>query len=477
MRGGQGERGFESKLSSYIFFCKDVFKTDSLDEIDYPMIEQIILWNTLFEDRSILRHKIEETYGDKLTVEQIKVICKKRFAGWGRLSRKLLSGIKVDTDTGRKSIMDVLREGNPNEGQRSRAMVFMEVLRDEDLGFQKEVDDFNKKYFNEQNNGLMDVNDLSGSPAIRRSINQAVRIVDEVALIAKKSPANIFIEVTREEDDPRKKGRRTRRRYDDIKNALETFKGEDPQLWQELCDKSPSDLDERLSLYFMQRGKCMYSERPIRIEELHTGKYEVDHIIPRSYIKDDSLENKVLVYREENQHKTDAMLIDPSIRRKMGGFWRMLYGAKLIGDKKFRNLFRSQIDDKAMKGFVARQIVETSQIVKLVQMLLEVRYPDTKIVPVKASISHDLREAAGLVKCREANDFHHAHDAYLACRVGLFIQKRHPSVYDNPIGLAHIMRDYARMQAREYKESHRIVHTKGFIVNSFLSSGFDKETG
>lgn len=477
VRGGQGERGFESKLSSYIFFCKDVFKTDSLDEIDYPMIEQIILWNTLFEDRSILRHKIEETYGDKLTVEQIKVICKKRFAGWGRLSRKLLSGIKVDTDTGRKSIMDVLREGNPNEGQRSRAMVFMEVLRDEDLGFQKEVDDFNKKYFNEQNNGLMDVNDLSGSPAIRRSINQAVRIVDEVALIAKKSPANIFIEVTREEDDPRKKGRRTRRRYDDIKNALETFKGEDPQLWQELCDKSPSDLDERLSLYFMQRGKCMYSERPIRIEELHTGKYEVDHIIPRSYIKDDSLENKVLVYREENQHKTDAMLIDPSIRRKMGGFWRMLYGAKLIGDKKFRNLFRSQIDDKAMKGFVARQIVETSQIVKLVQMLLEVRYPDTKIVPVKASISHDLREAAGLVKCREANDFHHAHDAYLACRVGLFIQKRHPSVYDNPIGLAHIMRDYARMQAREYKESHRIVHTKGFIVNSFLSSGFDKETG
>lgn len=478
VRGGQGEHGFESKLGSYIFFCKDVFKTDRLDEADYPMIEQIILWSTLFEDRDILKRKIEEAYGGgRLTSEQIKAICKKRFTGWGRLSKRLLTGIKVDTDTGRKSIMDVLREGNPNDGQRSRTMVFMEVLRDEDLGFQKAIDDFNRNYFSKYNEGLMDVNDLPGSPAIRRSINQAVRIVDEIVSIAKKSPANIFVEVTRDEDDPRKKGRRTKRRYDAIKSALEAFKKDDPQLWKELCTKVPSDMDERLSLYFMQRGKCMYSGRPIKIEELHTGEYEVDHIIPRSYIKDDSLENKALVYREENQHKTDALLIDSSTRRKMGGYWRMLHDAKLMGDKKFRNLFRNHIDDKAMKGFVARQIVETSQMVKLVQTLLEARYPNTRIVPVKAGISHDLREAAGLVKCREANDFHHAHDAFLACRIGLFIQKRHPIVYDNPIGLARIMRDYARVQAREYRKSHCLAHTQGFIVNSFLSSGFDKETG
>lgn len=481
VRGGQGENGFESKLGSYIFFCKDVFKTDTLNEADYPMIEQIILWNTLFEDRAILKRKIEKAYGEgnggKLTDEQIKVICKKRFTGWGRLSRKLLTGIKVDTDMGRASIMDVLREGNPNEGQRSRMMVLMEALRDEDLGFQKKIDDFNKAYFAEQGEGLMSVNDLPGSPAIRRSINQAIRIVDEIASIAKKAPSNVFIEVTREEDDPHKKNKRTKKRYEEIKSALENFKAEDSQLWQELNEKSPNDLDERLSLYFMQRGKCMYSSRPIKLEELHTGKYEVDHIIPRSYIKDDSLENKVLVYREENQTKTDVMLIDPAIRRRMGDYWRMLHKAKLIGDKKFNNLMRDHIDNKTMKGFVARQLVETSQAVKLVQTLLEVRYPNTKIVPVKANISHDLREAAGLVKCREANDFHHAHDAYLACRVGLFIQKRHPSVYDNPIGLAHIMRDYARKQAGEFNKKHSMAHTKGFIVNSFMTSGFDKETG
>lgn len=473
--GGQGESGFESKLGSYIFFCKDVFKVDRLSHSDYPMIEEIILWNTLFEDRGILKEKIEEAYGDRLTPEQIKTICKKRFTGWGRLSRKFLEGLKVNIDGARVSIMDVMREGSPVGRGNQRAMVLMEVLRDEDLGFQKRVDDFNRKYF-ESHDVLVDINELPGSPAIRRSVNQAVKIVDEVVSIAGHAPKNIFVEVTRE-DDPKKKGKRTRRRYDELRIALQQFKNEDPVLWKELNERSAGNLDERLTLYFMQRGKCLYSGRPIDINQLGSGVYEVDHIIPRTYVKDDSLENKALVYREENQRKTDAMLIDESVRRKMAPYWRMLHDAKLIGDKKFNNLLRSHIDDKAMRGFIARQLVETSQMVKVLQSLLEARYPETNVVPVKAGISHDLRKAAGLVKCREANNYHHAHDAFLACRVGLFIQKRHPGIYENPIGCARLIRNYVRAQSVAYNHGSESIGSNGFIVNSFMSSGFDKETG
>lgn len=111
-----------------------------------------------------------------------------------------------------------------------------------------------------------------------------------------------------------------------------------------------------------------------------------------------------------------------------------------------------------MKGFVARQLVETSQMVKLAQSLLEARYAGegTKIVPVKASMSHNLREAAGFVKCREANDFHHAHDAYLACRIGLFIQMRHPGIYDNPIGYTHVIKNYVSSQAKQFNHTHHM---------------------
>ena len=485
VKGGQGESALESNLGSLIFFTKDVLHDELVPGTKlYEDVETIILWNTLFEDRAILKEKLETEFGPSgnglLDDAQIKAICKKRFTGWGRLSKKFLCGLKVDAQNGRSvSIMDVLREGNPNSTRRNgETMVMMEALRDEDLGFQKAVDAANRAYYAEEGSSL-GVNDLPGSPAIRRSLNQAIRIVDEIVSIAGHAPANIFIEVTRDEDE-RNKGKRTRRRYEQLKAALEAFKKDDPQIWEEFRGISPADLDERLTLYFMQRGKCLYSGCPIKIEQLsNAGLYEVDHIIPRAYIKDDSLENKALVYREENQRKTDELLLDESIRRKMSAQWRTLHDAGLIGDKKFNNLLRSHITEGAMRGFIARQLVETSQMVKLTQSLLEARYADagTKIVPVKASMSHNLREAAGFVKCREANDFHHAHDAYLACRIGLFIQMRHPGIYDNPIGYTRVVQDYVRSQADEFNRRHQMPGSAGFVINSFMKSGFDKETG
>ena len=485
VKGGQGESALESNLGSLIFFTKDILHDELVPGTKlYEDVETIILWNTLFEDRAILKEKLETEFGPSgnglLNDTQIKAICKKRFTGWGRLSKKFLCGLKVEAQNGRSvSIMDVLREGNPNSTRRNgETMVMMEALRDEDLGFQKAVDAANRAYYAEEGSNL-GVNDLPGSPAIRRSLNQAIRIVDEIVGIAGHAPENIFIEVTRDEDE-RNKGKRTKRRYEQLKVALEAFKKDDPQIWEEFKGTAPSDLDERLTLYFMQRGKCLYSGRPIDINQLsNAGLYEVDHIIPRAYIKDDSLENKALVYREENQRKTDELLLDESIRRKMSAQWRALHDAGLIGDKKFNNLLRSHITEGAMRGFIARQIVETSQMVKLTQSLLEARYADagTRIVPVKASMSHNLREAAGFVKCREANDFHHAHDAYLACRIGLFIQMRHPGIYDNPIGYTRVVQDYVRSQAEEFNRRHHMPGSAGFVINSFMKSGFDKETG
>ena len=491
VKGGQGESALESKLGSYIFFTKDIFPGAEIEPGSklYRDIETIILWNTLFEDRAILREKLEDEFGDAgsglLGGAQIKAICKKRFAGWGRLSERFLCGIKVEAQNGRRvSIMDVLRDGNPNSTRCSgETMVMMETLRDEDLGFQKAVDEANRAYYAAEGSEL-GVNDLPGSPAIRRSLNQAIRIVDEIAHIAGHAPANIFIEVTQDEDE-KNKGKRTKRRYEQLEEALEAFKKDDPKIWDELKATSPGDLDERLTLYFMQRGRCLYSGRPIDINQLsNAGLYEVDHIIPRAYIKDDSLENKALVYREENQRKTDELLLDKDIRNKMSHEWQVLHDAGLMGegsrgDKKFNNLMRSRITKGAMKGFVARQLVETSQMVKLAQSLLEARYAGegTKIVPVKASMSHNLREEAGFVKCREANDFHHAHDAYLACRIGLFIQLRHPGIYDNPIGYTRTIKNYVSAEAKQFNRTHHMPGSAGFVINSFMTSGFDKETG
>ncbi len=495
VEGGQGASGLESKLAAHIFFAKDIFGVEKLDRADYPMIEEIILWNTLFEDRAILKERLEQKYGamgeGRLDSTQIIKICKKRFAGWGRLSRKFLDGMTVRTEAGLKTVMDVLREGDPNsDNRRGRMMVLMEVLRDEQLGFQQKIDDFNQRYYAEKGSALA-VNDLPGSPALRRSLNQAMKIVDEIVGIVGHGPANIFIEVTRD-DDRKKRGSRTKRRSEQLLESTKKFKEEYGALFSttvmsELKENAANLDDEALYLYFAQHGKCLYSGKPISLAQLlaGSGDYEVDHIIPRAYIKDDSLENKALVYREENQRKVDDLLLDISIRQRMSTTWKALHEVGLIGDKKYNNLKRSAIDEKAMRGFIARQLVETSQVVKLMQSLLSARYADdaTKIVPVKASISHGLRNDLNLAKCREANDFHHAHDAYLACRAGLFIQQFYPKIYDDPRSYNYVMSNLIRKRAEELAqgkstiEAQKLPNWSGMIVGSFQRPKLDKITG
>ena len=226
VRGGQGETKFESTLNSYRFFCKDVFRTNELPGQDLSIVETIILWNTLFEDRSILKEELQRHFGEdspdpRLSNEQIKAICRKRFTGWGKLSEKLLVGLKAQTDNGPKSIMDVMREGDPAAGGRSRAMVFMEVLHEENLGFEKLIERENEEKLSGM--GALSIDELPGSPALRRTVNQATRIVKEITRIAGHAPNNVFIETTRDEDD-RNKGRRTRRRYETIKEAVDAFR-------------------------------------------------------------------------------------------------------------------------------------------------------------------------------------------------------------------------------------------------------------
>lgn len=486
VKGGQGESGFESKLGSYIFFSKDVFGVDEIPESDYPMIEEIILWSTLFEDRSIFKEKLKRKYGDRFTSEQLNKIVRKRFSGWGRLSRELLDGVKVDTDNGKKSIIEILREGNPNNSSLSKPMVFMEILHDDNLGFNKAIDDINKEKISGVE-GLV-LEDLPGSPALRRSINQAIGIVEEISHIAGHAPANIFIEVARE-DALDKRGDRTKSRYNTLKEAMKKLKEEAPEAWnanvaEELNEhaKQNSSLTEKLTLYFMQNGKSLYSGKPLDIGRL--SEYEVDHIIPQSYIKDDSFENKALVLKSENQNKSDQMLLDKDMRRRMKPYWDALLEAGLIGQKKHNNLLRDHISEKQMKGFIARQLVETSQIIKTVQVFLQERYPNTIIQPVKAGLSHELREYKAnrdsdevlFPKCREINDFHHAHDALLASEIGRFIQKRHADMYENPIAASNIMKSFIKNESERVRKG-KVPGSVSFIIASFMRSGFDEETG
>lgn len=473
VEGAQGEDRFVSKLNSYNDFC-DILKVDDLEDaiLTIDEIEEIILWNTVFEDRQILKRKIEQKYGDRLDASQIKKIVKKRYTGWGRLSRKLLVEMKIDTADGPRTIMDFMRDGNLISGHNGSPMLFQEIIHEKRFGFEEEIKRINDEHLAGRKHGL-NVDDLQGSPANRRTVNQAMRIIEEIVSIVGHKPTSICIETTRSDG---KKGKRTTTRYDNLKQQLKVFKAEsslDPVILKQLDSKKSFLDDERLYLYFAQGGKSLYSGKTLDINRL--SEYQVDHIIPQAYIKDDSLDNKALVLQQENQRKLDDLLLDSEIIKKQYAYWKSLLGAGLISKKKFNNLTCNTLSDRKLNNFINRQIVETSQVVKFTRQLCEQEYPGVEIVSVKAGLGHDLREVCGFAKCRELNNFHHAHDAYLACAMSRFLNIKYPG-YRDEIQIAYIKK-FIKQKSIERSGRQFTPGKAGFIVDSFMTTGLNKSTG
>ena len=170
----------------------------------------------------------------------------------------------------------------------------------------------------------------------------------------------------------------------------------------------------------MQLGKCAYTGKTLDIEKLKTNLYNVDHIWPQSYVKDDSIDNKVLVISEENAAKGDIYPIKAEIREKMGSYWRMLRHNHLISEEKYKRLTRNTpFSAQEKQGFINRQLVSTRQSTKAVAEILKMVFPDTEIIYSKASLASDFRhEVLKRYKTRSVNDLHHAKDAYLNIVVG-----------------------------------------------------------
>ena len=198
----------------------------------------------------------------------------------------------------------------------------------------------------------------------------------------------------------------------------------DEELFEKLSNESNSRLRrDQLYLYYTQMGRSMYSGKRIDFDKLINDKntYDIDHIYPRSKIKDDSITNRVLVEKDINGEKTDIYPISEDIRQKMQPFWKILKEKGLISEEKYKRLTRNyELTDDELSSFVARQLVETQQSTKALATLLQKEYPSAKIVYSKAGNVSEFRNRKGkeLPKFREINDLHHAKDAYLNIVVG-----------------------------------------------------------
>ena len=410
--GYSADGKFANNMQSYVdFFGENGIFANT--DYDIENAEEIIEWITIFEDKDILEKKVRNNY-TKLNENQIKKILAKKYSGWGSLSKKLLkTKYYKDKDTELyKSILDLMYETDKN---------FMQIINDDKYNFQEMIKEFNNNEENKKLNYSI-VEELATSPATKRGIYQALKVVEELVDYIGYEPKNISIEMARSEEEKVRKDSRKdyiNNLYKGCKDSIENYK----KLKHEL--DSHEITSQRLFLYFIQEGKCLYTGTPLNIEDIENQSlYEIDHIIPRSLIKDDSIDNKALVLKECNQDKKASYVLPLKFRNSQQKiWWKHLKDNGLMSAKKFHNLIREKYNEEDINGFINRQLVETRQITKHVANILNNLYKDTNVIYLKADLSHNYREKYDLFKFRDINDYHHAHDAYLAAVLGEYKEK------------------------------------------------------
>lgn len=198
--GYQSDDGFACALSSYNKFRRILGYVDERNE---KMIEDIIYWLTVFEDKDIVKRKINKQYADKFSDEQLKKILKLKFKGWGRYSAKLLNGIKGDMGT---TIIEMLEDADERFAYCEYCPNFMRIIN-KDAKIKQIIDD-NRPIYDGTKDLLEVIQDMHTSPANRRGIWQTMKVIEEIIEYIGEKPRQIYIEFARE-DDFKAKNKRT----------------------------------------------------------------------------------------------------------------------------------------------------------------------------------------------------------------------------------------------------------------------------
>ncbi len=446
------DKEFANNYASFVVFSNKF--GEEFVEKNIDVFEKIIKYHTIISDKNRLQERLKREF-EFFSDDDIKWLKSLNFSKWGRLSKKFLSELCFYDKRNQESLDRKENFSNDyiEKQCNGECCTVIEAMWETNNNLQQLFDSHNytlaemiESFEQKLNRELtyLDVDELYCSPVVKRGAWQAIKIVEEIKSAIGKYPDKIFVEVTRHDGVKGDKGRKDSRKkileklYNDskLKEFCDKQSIEYNKLMNELNGKTVSDLrSDKLFLYFLQLGKCMYTGNPIELNDLYNDDiYNVDHIIPQSRIKDDSLNNKVLVKMIANKEKDDFYPISdirPEWQIKQKPFWHILKERGLLSTEKLSRLERTEpFDERAEVAFVNRQLVETNQEAKaVIDLLRRVVDNSTNIIFSKANIVSDFRKRFDIYKSREVNSLHHAKDAYLNVVVGNVVYNRFTEKY------------------------------------------------
>lgn len=398
-------------------------------------LEDIINILTVYDQNSYLIKKSEL---DKLAWldEDVKDrLAKMSFTGWGRYSKRLLVGLKSP-----------LNKRNVLENVEESSMNLQQVVTDPDLGFKQQIKEIAGLEMDDKT-VQQRIELIFGprfiSPAVKKVLQKFARNLMTKVRWLGGQPARIVIESARE---AKKQTTKNDTKYNRVKKIIKKLTKELQAEFKKL-DKD-AKFDDKTFLYFMQEGRDMYTGSSLgSLNDIisHPEWYDIDHIVPRSVLKDDSLDNRVLIKKTVNLAKTNDVL-DRSVIKQQKALWLDFKSRGLVSAKKYHNLVTNWADDDLKMDFLNRSLVETNQINKLAKQIAEIICPDADVILLNSTVTTHLRRLdqqyyaqinrqliadgkqplsvdeikkrygdleLNIYKNREVNDLHHGVDSYL----------------------------------------------------------------
>ncbi|MGX7204736.1 type II CRISPR RNA-guided endonuclease Cas9 [Enterococcus pingfangensis] len=308
-----------------------------------------------------------------------------------------------------------------------------------------------RDYSNRQRINSKEVCENIYNPVVRKSVRQTINIFND--LFQKYlNIAYVVIEMPREsnEEEERKNKQAFQKENENEKSNAE-------KEFLKLSGVSESQLEAqyrkfkqlrtKIRLWYQQEGKCPYSGKTIRADDLFfkNNLFEIDHIIPLSVSFDDGLNNKVLCLSSMNQEKRQQTPYAFMIHGKGQGFssmTAMINSNRRMSFAKKRNLkFSDNLEDiEVRKRFIARNLVDTRYSSRVIlnefQQFVKSKNLDTKVTVVRGKFTSTLRNKwhLNLEKTRDTH-YHHAIDAsIIAASPMLKLWKRSKTIVPKKIG-------------------------------------------
>ena len=416
------EGGTLSYLGTYGKFVK-ILGAEFVDTHS-DMIEDLIYYVTVYGDsKNMLVDFLSDKYQDELSAQEIRSIANLGLSEWGNLSKKffMTTGTRRplkndDSETekfGTHTLLDALWVSNyTHQELLGNAFTFRDTINDYNDAHNKVPcledwtnDMFTKSYLH---------------AALKRGIWQVHNILMDILEVKGYYPELLFIE------HGKGKGK-VQSKLDRKKTLLSIYKkmkdAESVALRKQIEETDENDFKSyKLYLYYLQKGRDLYTGKPIDRSLLNTSTYDRDHIYPRSLTNDNSIANNlVLVNQDDNRRKSNKFPIDPAIQDSQIGLWKELKTCGLMSAEKFYRLTRKTVlTPEELAGYITNETVDNRSGSRQMERLLTAacKNKGTRVILVKSTLIDEFRHTFGIYEPDTLNVCKVAHDAYIAAVAG-----------------------------------------------------------